>query len=259
MKNRAAIFAAIASSTVLALSIFACTSDGGSQFTNPNTDAGATFQEGGGFNVDSRAPDDTGTGTVVCNPALPVDFGPKFLVPTATDDCTSQQVDDYYTTCLISDTGTLLLKDPKCTTWLAANKQCGDCIEQDETDTTSGPIQLFRDRLYFLLNTGGCISLEQGKSDSTSCGYNYDISAQCRRESCDNCFDKSPQDLTPFKACETTSQQSGKCKDLNATAATACTGYKDNDASVNQCFPIPDSSEASKSFYGRVMRIFCAK
>lgn len=265
MKNRAAIFSAIATTSLLTFAMFACDDDKPSTFVDIKADAGATFTDGS-FNVDGAKDPDAGT-VVNCTPSLPVTFKPTFVVPVATNDCTTTQIGEYYDACLaVNGKGDVRLMDTSCSDWIAANKTCGDCIEQNEdgdpdsgTADKSGPIQIFRHRLYFGLNNGGCIAIEQGKSDDTSCAYAYDVSTQCRRDACAGCFDKSGVNFKNFTSCQDVAT-TGVCKTYDSPADSACVGYKDAGSSLSavDCFP-KASNEERKVFMSRVAGKFCAK
>jgi hypothetical protein len=242
---------------VACLTIWACSdSPQGSNFTDPTGADSGDIEAGNGFNVEAGSPDGNVVGA--CNPSLPATFSPTWKPPTKAAVCTSDDLNAYFDACT----------DPKasaCTSWLAAHKSCGDCIEA--TDNT-GPIQVFENRLFVLLNVAGCLDLIQ---PSDTCAKAYDAVFQCRRESCTSCFSanqtSADQAFQAFNQCES----KAACSTYTGQQTTACAGDKDPDGGAPQCFPTSTeqsalngadtaaATAARKTFFTRVMAVTCGK
>lgn len=257
MRNRRAIAAVVSSSLLLCVAVIACTSDNGKSTFNETQpdgsfDAGATI-----FNPDATTPP-TADGPIVCNPSLPTNFDPQWIAPTPDTVCSATDIQAYYDTCLANDAkGNPQFNTKVCTDWIAQHGACGKCIEKDDN---SSPIQVFRNRLYYTLNNAGCIAIEQGDFANSSCGAKYDAATQCRRDSCDRCFEQSGAQFSDFIACQSAAEASA-CGQFNSASNAACVGYKTagGDGGVPQCFPLTDAGtqEDTRSFYIRVMGYFC--
>jgi hypothetical protein len=257
MRNKKGIaFFSIASSTV-ALGGFAataCEDDKPSTFNGGQDEA--SFDSGGSFNTDANSTGDV-KGPVTCNPSFPSTFAPAWKAPaTKASQCTNAQLGEYYDACLPN------VIDAKCTQWLNANKACGDCIEPDDN---SGPIQLYNNRSFYLLNLAGCIASAQGKSGEKDCGGQYGIAAQCRVESCADCFSKGGT-FDNFTTCQiAAAKDPTTCKTYEESSAKACgtnAALKDPDGGAPQCFQVASDKEGtgglpSKDHFTRVFGIMC--
>lgn len=261
MKNRPALFSAIASLTLLTLCVFACGDDDSSEFGDagkPDTSVGDT---GPGFNTDSKASEkDT---KVSCIPAIPSDFKATFKTPTHQDACEFKQLTDYYANCLANDpSGNAKLQTTDCSNWKAeaANTTCAACIE---TTDNSGPVQIFNDRLYYGLNSAGCVAIEQKNGAEGSCAEKYDTAATCRRTSCQGCLKQTGAVFADFLACQSKSiETGGDCVKYQTESNTVCvaSGYKDagTPGSGSACFG-RSADEAQGDVFVRVEKVFCGK
>jgi len=252
MRNRRAIFSVFTSSLIaFAFVVVACKDEEPNTFDDAKLDSGVPdrvqgFQTdtGGGFEASTK---------VECKPALPSSFAATFTPPAKKDACTADQIKTYYEACLPN-----LGKQP-CKDWLAANTDCGNCIEAPEA---KGPVQIFRDRYYYTFNNAGCVALVQGKSGEDSCAKAYDTATNCRRAACDSCFSIEGAQFTDFTACQGLAAGSNACKGNEATSTERCEnakpGYKDPDGGAPQCFASP-STEDQKLVYARIASAFCLK
>jgi hypothetical protein len=222
---------------------------------NGDTGTGGSADTGPGFNTDATPAGEDSGQQPSCTPSLPASFANTFKPPTAKPTaCTTAELGEYFDACL---TG---LKSPKCTEWLTAHKTCGDCIEPD--DTTAGPIAVHRERFYYLVNTAGCLSIVQKAQGGTdTCAAAYDTEAQCRRQSCEDCFGvKGGPTCTDGNTCFTRfngCRSSASCKTYADAQDAACVGYKDADGGAPQCFQ--GGSEQTKDYVVRIERIFCGQ
>jgi hypothetical protein len=216
--------------------------------TFPGGENEASFDSGGSFNVDSNTTDTKGP--VTCNPALSAGFTPAWKAPvTKAAQCSNAQLGEYYDACLPN------VVDTKCTQWVQANKACGDCIEPTDL---SGPVQLYNNRSFYLLNLAGCISTVQGKPAEADCGGQYGIASQCRVDSCDDCIIRGGT-FDQFATCQIdAAKDPTTCKKYEDNAAKACgsnAALKDPDGGAPQCFRA--SGEKEREHFVRVFGIMC--
>lgn len=254
MRNRRVLVAIVSSSVLSCIGVIACSSDDNkSTFTTTTPDG--SFDAGPSIASDADPFQDA---PLVCKPTISATFAPTWTPPVPSSACTTSQVDEYYTTCLANDSsGNSQFTKPVCTNWIASAGDCGKCIEKDDL---SSPIQVFRDRLYYTLNNAGCIAIEQNDYDPGACGATYDAATQCRRDSCDHCFDQAGTQFSDFTSCQSAADTTG-CTEFNQKSTAACVGYKTAgaDGGVPQCFPLTDAGtqEDPASFYKRVIGYFC--
>jgi hypothetical protein len=234
----------------------ACTDDGSGSAFDDHKDGGDPFDTGPGFTLDGSSGGNGEGGPAKCDPHLPTNFAPVWNAPTKKSVCTADELTGYYDACAAN------LKDAKCLTWTSAHKSCAACIEPDDG---SGPIQPHRERLFQTLNVAGCISLEL--TGGEACAKAYDASFQCKRLSCEDCFNQPNADFNTFKACQ--ANTSSSCADWNTKAQNACLGVKDAGSGAPTCFPTASEDNdiatgtsdkvaaATKSYFVRVEGIFC--
>lgn len=263
MKNRRALFSAIASMSMVTLVFIACNDDEKSEFPGadkPDTGGGDT---GPGFGFDAKDTDKDVT-SVSCTPKLPTTFAPTLKAPAHQAACEYAQLSGYYAACLAEDKdGNAKLKSKDCEDWRAsaANTTCAHCIE---TDDNTGPAMIFNDRLYYLSNQAGCIAIKQGSSAEGSCADKWNIAAACRREACKTCLGQEGADFASFQGCQMATldnTKSGDCITYQKTADTTCSvsGYADAAASTyaGDCFK--KSGEATGDAFVRLANISCGK
>jgi hypothetical protein len=232
-----------------------------SGFGTPDAGTSATTDGGGGtfptLLAEAGPVEEAGidAGPVSCTPALPATFTPVWNRPLKSAACSADDLAGYHDAC------TPYLNGASCTSWVAAHTGCAACLQPTDN---SGPIQTYRDRLYFTLNIAGCISLAEA---SDSCAKPYDAFYQCLRQSCDACFEQARATYPDFQACQTKSA-TASCSSYNTTKTSACVGVK-NAGGAPQCFPTADeaaamasgdaatASAASRSHFIRVEGIFC--
>lgn len=249
MRNKKGVaFFSVASTVALGgFAAAACEEDKASTFNNGQDEA--SFDSGGSFNTDANTTGDV-KGPVTCNPSLPATFAPAWKAPAAkASQCTTTQLGEYYDACLPN------VIDAKCTQWVSANKGCGDCIEPEDN---SGPVQLYNNRSFYLLNLAGCIATVQGKLAEADCGGQYGIAAQCRVDSCDECIAKGGT-FDNFTTCQIdAAKDSTTCKKYEDNAAKVCgssSALKDPDGGAPQCFRA--SGEKERDHFVRVFGIMC--
>jgi hypothetical protein len=228
-----------------------------STFNDTPTDGGLGSEGGPSFDPDSGLTD--AFANTLCTPQLPATFAPTWSPPTKAAKCTTDELGGYFDACSTS------LNAQACKDWLSGHADCGGCVQK--TDNT-GPIQTFRDGLYLLLNTAGCISLTiQADGGTDACAKAFDSAAQCRRQSCDQCFapnlPSSQVAFQNFNSCE----QGASCDKWNSDENTACAPGASKLAA--QCFPTSTEgaalngadttarTAAQRSFYVRVMGVTC--
>jgi hypothetical protein len=265
--RKAFAWVAVSLATSCVVSVWACSgTPTGSTFGGDTGDSGGP--EGSvQFNPDSGLNgDDDGAVPSACVPNLPGSFSPTWTAPTKAAKCTNDDLGGWYDACEAD------LTAQTCKDWNATHADCGSCIV---ATNNSGPIQSFRSGLYLTLNVAGCLALSlkdnAALGTNDSCAKAYDAVFQCRRASCDNCFDGAQQSPTlafqRFNNCE----NSASCDTYATPEASACgnTAYKDPDGGAPQCFPTAQESTdlkgtdvgkaaaAQKEFYLRVMGITC--
>jgi hypothetical protein len=160
--------------------------------------------------------------------------------------CQPEDLAGYYDACLP------LAKEQKCMDWIAAHDKCAKCIEPTDN---SGPVQHYNDRLFYTLNAAGCIALVQDAVGPDQCGAAWDAAAQCRRQSCDDCFSAGGT-FTDFTSCQSKAATTG-CQTYEAARESACVGYKDPDGGAPQCFRNTAANEQEREHFIRVEGIFC--
>ncbi len=241
-KGLAFLSASVAVGAVV-VSVVACEDDKGSTFNNG--DDGGSFDSGGSFNVDGNTPVDTGS-PVNCTPSLPATFNPTWKAPVArAGQCQADELTGYFDACLPK------IDAAGCLAWLDEHKTCAECIEPDDN---SGAIQIYSNRTYLTLNVAGCIALVQNQLGADKCGAMYDRAAQCRRQSCDDCFSLGGT-FQNFTDCQNKAAQTG-CKTYEDQSSAACVGYKDPDGGAPDCFP-RSQNEQNRDHFVRVMGIMC--
>lgn len=242
MKNRRALFSAITSLTLLTLTIFACGDDDSSTFNKNDGADAANFDTGSGFNVDAKTQDKDAD--VTCNPQLPTTFTPPTIkAATQAKVCSSTDLVDYYTHCIAADAqNNAKLKSTECSDWRTAHADCTKCIEPTDN---SGPVQIWRDRFYYTYNSAGCIGLLQKNTAKDSCADANWALDECRRASCDACFDKAGIQGNDFNTCRTKADVDD-CAKLKTKRNDVCnaSGYLDAGSSQSalSCFPKNDGS-----------------
>jgi len=263
MKNRRALFSAITSLTMLAVAVIAaCSSDDKSTFPPGDKPNSAVGDTGPGFFTDAKGNEEKDA-NVTCKPALPTTFKPTFKAVDHQDACDFQQLTDYYAHCLANDeNGGAKIKSTECSDWrsAAANSVCSHCIE---TEDNSGPVQVYNERLYYTLNSAGCIAIKQKAGAVGSCAEKYDTAASCRREACKTCLEQEGAQFQDFIDCEAaTIAARGDCLDYQNTSVEVCgtSGYKDAGSSNSavDCFG-KDKTESQGDVFVRVEKVFCGK
>lgn len=233
--------------------VAACSDDGGSTFNEGTPDA-ASDGPTGSFNVDSgnggdgALPGDAEPGAK-CEPVIPDDYQPAWNKPTKATACAAEDLAGYYEECLgnITDAGAA----GACDAWKGAHATCSQCIE---TADNSGPIQWYQQRYYYTLNVAGCIAIKQDKYEATDCGGAYNAAITCERDACAGCFKTNTSSFADFRACQNAASMVGMCKSLETQQGTTCSGVKTDPATAT-CFK--ETSEDTKTFFTRVMGIFC--
>lgn len=254
LKRRAVLACVIGMSGVMGVFVACSDEEPGSTFT-PQPGEDASSDTGPGFNLDAAREDQRSP--QACKPSMPANFKVDFKVPTKQSVCSDTQLGTYWDACL--KPGALSSTDAStpCGAWLAANAECGACIE---TEDNSGPIQWHRDRLYYTLNVAGCLALERGETDggANTCAHTYHASVQCQRESCDDCRIESEQDFTvSFQGCQTAAKTTGGCKEYNdKVKPPICeNNFGGKDAAAEECFAT--NADDRRGFFVRVEKIFC--
>jgi hypothetical protein len=256
MKVRALFACGIATVTFIAAFIACSDDDGGSKFGGPGTED-ANIDSGPGFQTEGSVPEDGGAPK--CNPHLSSNFEPTWTAPTAKPTaCNGDQLAAYYDNCI----GTQILPDggDKCSMWMAANKNCSDCIETKEN---TGPIQWYADRTIYTANFGGCMALTRNEPNPGQCPALFNASIQCQTESCVGCeFVSREHFRTEFASCRQKALTTG-CTEQGAAWKPVCNS-KDSgvDASSDDvCFPLTDASppDTEKAGLIRIMKVFCSQ
>jgi hypothetical protein len=204
-------------------------------------DASVELGDGGGggaFPTNDADPIDSGVtdaGPVSCPPSLPATFAPVWIAPVQSTSCTSVELGMYFEAC------TPDVRAQTCKSWLAAHTTCGECIQRPDN---SGPIQIYRNGLFSTLNVAGCVAIEQKAQGGTeTCAKSYDAYAQCRRQSCDQCFDVPLATYSDFQACQLKAK-SETCPSYDSAQAKACVGFTSADGGAPRCFPSASESAA---------------
>lgn len=251
MSKRLAVVSGALSVTVFIISVVACSSDNESNTFTENPED-ASFDQGKGFNTDGNTTGQDVVGPVTCSPSLPSTFKPEWKPPTKASACSSADVAGYYDACLgnisVPDAGGI------CTQWKADHKQCGDCIE---TDANNGPIQFYRNRLYYVLNVAGCLSIERNEPEAGKCAATYSDSIECQRASCNDCLLQDGAQFSAFQDCQKKAKETA-CNGYEGKRGTACgTTYNDPDGGAWDCFK--HGTEDQKVHFSRVITLFCGQ
>jgi len=238
--------------------VVAC-GDDGNQSTFGGEGVDASTESGPGFGVDSggSSSGSSGDGSVkaTCDPFIATGYTANWTAPTHPSDagtgpCTDPVIGTYFDECLatVGDADS----KTRCDAWKAANSACGQCVE---TTNNSGPIQWFRDRLYYTLNVAGCIAIVQDKYGNTDCGFAYGAAVNCERDACAGCFQTGSSTFDDFRECQKKAQKTGLCMSLETQQSTTCAGVSAADGTKN-CFNI-NNAETPKVHFSRVIKTFC--
>jgi len=245
MRKKGLAFFSFATTVSVFVFVFvACEDDKPSTFNNGSDEA--SFDSGGSFNTDANQTGDV-KGPVQCLPSLPATFAPVWKPPVAkAGQCTTAELTEYYDACLPDAVA------KKCTDWVAAHGTCAECIEPDDN---SGVVQLYNNRSFYTLNLAGCIATVQKANEPDKCGGQFDLAAQCRRQSCDECFQKGGN-FDNFTDCqrEAAKDPTG-CKPYEDRAGAACVGFQSADGGAPDCFR--KQGEGERDHFIRVEGVMC--
>lgn len=244
---------ALSAGTLLVLaaasvSIGACAAKQESEFADTPNPPDAGPPPPGSFASDDAGAD-AEVGPVSCDPAIPPSFTPSWSAPVNVSDCSSAQIDDYWTSCLEDPSTTE--GDGACAAWKASNAACAACAEPPGA---TGPIQWHQDRMYYTLNVAACIALRQGEGGEGSCGEAYNAAVQCARVSCEGCF-AAGGDFEQFRECQRGVATEGVCGSYETIQSSACQGIRDPAATTLDCFN--DGVESQEAHFKRVVSVAC--
>lgn len=248
LMTRSSLFFVVGAIAIASVTVFACSDKTDSEFGN-QPDA---TPDGNGP-ISPLVPEGSteggeGGGPVKCDPAIPASFQPVFTAPAKqAGACMADEIQGYWDACL---------KDPSkvdgCKAYADAHKSCArDCIEPENK---SGPVQWHQNRLYYTLNTAGCLGL-QGGGDNT-CAEAYHAAVQCSRESCQGCFDTGGN-FDQFSACQKQTQTLGVCKSYQNAQSEACQGIRDAGAATLGCFMDQAAGDTLETLYKRYAGYWC--
>jgi hypothetical protein len=257
---------------LVSTAVYACSSSSSpdsSQFSNPPADSGVTpdfdanppingITGDTGITPPVTLPDGAALPDVdaqaVCTPTLPPSYTPKWHPPVGskTGQCTSQQITDFYTSCLNGN-----VASSGCTSFVSANATCAACLQSDETDAKYGPVVWHQNKAYFTLNIAGCIANEMGDTSATGCAAAYQSVVVCKEDSCSTCF-ADTQDFTKFAACESQAG-TGDCAKYRGTEQGTCGDAGLHDANDPASICTPPSNTPTQTVYETFAPIFCGQ
>lgn len=212
--------------------------------SSPNE--GSPLADAGDENAppDARPPIDDGSAPA-CEP-IAKDRASKWKppLPRQPNACSPAQLEGYVQSCLYQ------FETPAvCDAFKKQNTACAGCIDSNEGDTRWGPIVWFRDRMYFDLNTGGCVALVLSDESETGCGAAEGHYQDCARIACRGCVTGSAQtDRDALFACLDSRQMRTVCATETANINVACADYlkPGPDNPTTPCFVIDNESLESQ-------------
>ncbi len=94
--------------------------------------------------------------------------------------CSSQQISDYYASCLDSGTSS----STKCQSFTTANASCVACLVTPESAPSWGALIAVENGAILDINEAGCIAIVTGDSSSTSCAQKLASAIECDGAAC---------------------------------------------------------------------------
>lgn len=241
--HRAKAFVLIAGAlSILTAGVIACSEEEGSEFKETQEDAGPDGEVPGFVLDDGATPPPL---PVDCNPNLPTQFEAEWIPPTVVAGaCDSAELGEFYDLCFAgSDAGS-------CAAWRADHATCAGCLAPEDL---SGPIEQHLDGKYQTLNVAGCLSIKRGETGEEQCPSKYQAAVQCRRASCERCFNNENASFNDFLACQEEARDTG-CKSFDDAQKTSCGDLNVAGANTYDCFR---HSEEPRAHTLRVMGLFC--